>query len=276
MFVIGGEINSGISGIPELLESRNKEALLELAGRQIALGAEMLGINLGGRTREREELQWAVETIQEFHHVPVAFDTPDLDLFRFGLTIHCSQWGAPMLNSTTAEPEHLKASCELAAEHHLLLVALPTGGVGKEETLSDRLKKAESIVRQAEQAGVSFSDLFLDPMLYPLSVKENSALRFLETLRALRREFPETRTICGLDNISHGLPARELLSSFFLVPAMEAGLSAVIMKTNPMHLAAIRAGDALLGRDPSCISYIDTWRTEVWNAIVPEEGAERR
>ncbi len=52
-------------------------------------------------------------------------------------------------------------------------------------------------------------------------------------MAALKREFPNNKTIIGLSNISFGLPHRELVNGSFLAMAVARGLDMVI--ANPMH-----------------------------------------
>lgn len=272
MMVVGGEINTGIPGIADIFETKDEGSLLNLAGKQISLGSDMLGINLGSRAKEEEEMAWAVSVIQSHYQIPIAFDTSNLRLLRSVLKGYDKSSGRALLNSTTAKPEHLAEACQLALEYDLLMVALPTDGVGKEESDESRLKHTTTIVEKLSMEGIPINRLYLDPMLYPLSVREKSGPAFLHLLRAIRKEFPEANTICGLDNISHGLPGRELISAFFLAMAMEAGLSAVIMKTNPLHWGALKASEALLAEDPSCLAYIEAWRTGVWDLYLDDDA----
>ena len=52
-------------------------------------------------------------------------------------------------------------------------------------------------------------------------------------MRLLKREFPFSKTILGISNVSFGLPpaGREVLNSVFLYHATQAGLDAAIVNT---------------------------------------------
>jgi 5-methyltetrahydrofolate--homocysteine methyltransferase len=64
-------------------------------------------------------------------------------------------------------------------------------------------------------------------------------------------------TICGLTNVSHGLPARKLMNRTFLIAAIGRGMDAVIADpTDTALMAAIFASEALIGRDEYCLNYI--------------------
>jgi 5-methyltetrahydrofolate--homocysteine methyltransferase len=68
-------------------------------------------------------------------------------------------------------------------------------------------------------------------------------------------------TICGLTNVSHGLPARKLVNRAFLICAMAAGLDAVILDPTDRELmTALLAADAVLGRDEYCLGWLKAFR----------------
>ena len=69
--------------------------------------------------------------------------------------------------------------------------------------------------------------------------------------------YPGVHTICGLTNVSHGLPARKLMNRTFLVAAISHGMDAVIADpTDASLMASILAAEALLGRDEYCMDFI--------------------
>jgi 5-methyltetrahydrofolate--homocysteine methyltransferase len=51
----------------------------------------------------------------------------------------------------------------------------------------------------------------------------------LDTIEKISASFPKVNTICGLSNVSFGLPSRKLINQLFLVAAMTKGLTAVIL-----------------------------------------------
>jgi 5-methyltetrahydrofolate--homocysteine methyltransferase len=68
-------------------------------------------------------------------------------------------------------------------------------------------------------------------------------------------------TICGLTNVSYGLPVRRLVNRTFLVAAIASGLdSAIIDPTDKDLMASLRAAEALLDRDRFCANYITAYR----------------
>lgn len=70
-------------------------------------------------------------------------------------------------------------------------------------------------------------------------------------------------TICGLSNISYGLPDRKILNQTFLIMAITKGLdSAVINPLDKRLMANILAAEALKGEDSFCKNYIMAYRAK--------------
>jgi 5-methyltetrahydrofolate--homocysteine methyltransferase len=75
--------------------------------------------------------------------------------------------------------------------------------------------------------------------------------------------FPGVHTICGLSNISYGLPERKLINQTFAVMAIAKKLDAAII--NPLDkrmMANIIAAETLAGRDEYCSNYLTAYREE--------------
>jgi len=76
-----------------------------------------------------------------------------------------------------------------------------------------------------------------------------------------QERFPEINTACGLSNVSFGLPQRAKLNRYFLTMAMAAGLDCAIVDTMDCELMdAVKASEALLGKDRFCKNYIKAFR----------------
>ena len=69
------------------------------------------------------------------------------------------------------------------------------------------------------------------------------------------------RTICGLTNVSHGLPNRKLVNRTFLAEAVARGLdSAILDPSDKQLLGVLRAALMLMGKDEYCMGYIKAFR----------------
>jgi 5-methyltetrahydrofolate--homocysteine methyltransferase len=67
--------------------------------------------------------------------------------------------------------------------------------------------------------------------------------------------------MCGLSNISYGLPARKFINRIFMAQAIAVGLDGAII--NPLDkgmMGTIATAEALAGQDKSCIRYLKAYR----------------
>jgi 5-methyltetrahydrofolate corrinoid/iron sulfur protein methyltransferase len=97
----------------------------------------------------------------------------------------------------------------------------------------------------------------------PVSTDIRQGCVTLDTLAAVKKEFPAAKTVMGLSNVSYGLPERARLNIAFLHMAVFAGLDAAIMDPLDRDLtAAVRAAEALVGKDRHCRRYTRAFRNK--------------
>ena len=98
-------------------------------------------------------------------------------------------------------------------------------------------------------------------MIQAISVDTNNGVLALETIRRIHQEFPGVNTICGLSNVSFGLPNRFLLNRTFLVLCIGAGLSGAILDPlDKKMMTNIIVAETLVGRDDFCLNYLKAIR----------------
>jgi 5-methyltetrahydrofolate--homocysteine methyltransferase len=94
-----------------------------------------------------------------------------------------------------------------------------------------------------------------------VSTAERAGLVALETIAAVRAEFPAAHITAGLSNVSFGLPARHLVNRTFLALAVAAGMDSAIADPLDRELmAALKATELVLGRDRHCLAYTRAYR----------------
>ncbi|PLX40077.1 MAG: methyltetrahydrofolate--corrinoid methyltransferase, partial [Deltaproteobacteria bacterium] len=106
-------------------------------------------------------------------------------------------------------------------------------------------------------------NIFVDPLVQPLSTRSDFGVEFLKAVEGIHKAFPGIHTMCGLSNISYGLPARKLMNQTFAVMAIAKGLDGLII--NPLDermMAQITAAEALAGRDNFCMKYLKAYRAK--------------
>jgi len=117
------------------------------------------------------------------------------------------------------------------------------------------------------QKDIPIENIFVDPLVQPLSVNKDFGMQFLNSIEAITSEFKGIHTACGLSNISYGLPGRKFINRAFMIQAIAKGLDGAIM--NPLDqgmAAAIALAEALAGRDDFCMHYLKAFRAGLFEA----------
>ena len=132
------------------------------------------------------------------------------------------------------------------------------------ETVDDRMKIAEKLVGGLTENGVNVENIYVDPLVQPLSVNKDFGVQFIDAIEAIHNNWPGIHSACGLSNISYGLPGRKQINRAFMTMAIAKGLDGAIV--NPLDkgmIAAITIAEALDGRDNFCMNYLKAFRAGV-------------
>ncbi|HHW48764.1 MAG TPA: methyltetrahydrofolate cobalamin methyltransferase [Clostridiaceae bacterium] len=260
MIIIGEKINSTLKTVRTAIEKYDAAAIQELAKKQYNIGASYIDVNAGElHEDEPERLAWLVNTIQDVLDVPFSIDSPNPKAIEAALKTNKNP--KPIINSITDEKERYNAIVPLAAEYKTGIIALCMDDEGMPETVDGRIKIAERLVEKLTREGIPPGDIYIDPMIRPIGTGSHYGMVALETMRRIRAEIPEVHIVCGLSNISFGIPARKLMNRAFLVAAMTAGMDAAILDPLDKKLMSfVYATEALLGKDDYCMNYINKFR----------------
>lgn len=261
MRVIGEKINTSIKSVAEAMGRRDESFFRTLARDQKGGGADALEVNSGLRIHPEEEAQdlaWLVPLVQQETGLPLCIDSAHGIVLKAALGLHR---GKAIVNSINGDPERWGEVLPLVRQYGCDLIALPSDRKGIPPIVADRLRIAERIVEGVTREGIPLGSLYFDPLVLPISSNTKNGALFIDTLRELKRVFPEAHTVSGLSNISFGLPRRTWINQAFLVLSLGAGLDAAIM--NPLDkalMALVRSAEAFLDRDPFCGRYIQAFR----------------
>ncbi len=255
MLVVGELINSTRKRIQPLLEARDGAALVDLARRQIEAGADSVAVNCATLMEDETAcLQWAIRTIQDALEVRITIDSSNPAALQRGLEVHR---GRAILDSINLESPRWSGLHPAIVEFKPEVVALPMDDQGIPPTAEGRLELVSRLVDGLTAAGVEPHEIYVDPLVFPVATDSSHAELFLETLGMVRSRFPSVRTICGLSNVSFGLPHRALINQTFLVLCMARGIDGFILDPLDRRLMAnLVAAEMLLGRDEFCQRYI--------------------
>jgi len=263
MIVIGEKINASRSAVRTIIEERQEDQLVSLAEKQAAAGATYIDVNVGtGKGTQQDEIdamQWAVTTLNKVIEKPLCIDSADPVVLEAGLE---AMAGRPaMINSTKADAKNLNAVLPLAARFDTPVVALAMDDLGIPKCVTGRINACRAIAEGCQAHNVPISSVFFDPLVLPVSTDGSQGKVTLDTLAAIKENFPEAKTTMGLSNISFGLPGRALMNAAFLQMAIYAGLDGTIMDPlNENMMQAARTGGALMGKDRHFRKYSRAFR----------------
>ncbi|MBF0529469.1 MAG: methyltetrahydrofolate cobalamin methyltransferase [Deltaproteobacteria bacterium] len=259
MIIVGELINASRKKIGEAIMNQDEEYIKKIAHDQRAAGADYIDVNAGIFVEEETTyLKWLVTKAQEACDAPCSIDSPSPAAIEAALSVHK---GTPMINSISLEKDRYEKLMPIIAGTDIKIVALCMSDDGMPETVDDRLAIADKLVNGLLKNNVAMENIFIDPLVQPISTNSNFGLGFLDAIEEITKRFKGIHTMCGLSNISFGLPNRQFLNQLFAVMAITKGLDGLII--NPLDkrmMANLIAAEALAGRDEYCMKFIDSFR----------------
>jgi len=256
MLIIGERINSSRKRIAPAVESKDTEFILEEAQKQIEAGAGYVDVNAGtfGPEREPELLCWLVKTIQDRFDCVLSLDSPNPAAIEPALKLHK---GKALINSISLEKKRYESLMPLVRDFGTDVIAMCADDEGMPSGLEPKLKLAGSLVEKLTGEGIQLDNIYIDPLVHPISTDHTYGKVVLQTIEKIMTEFPGVHTVVGLSNVSYGLPFRFQLNQIYLVLAMGRGLDAAILDpTDKRLMANLTTAQALLDQDEYCMNYI--------------------
>ncbi len=255
MLIVGERINTSRKPVNEAVEKRDTAYITVDVKKQVKAGADYIDVNSGSRIgSEMEDLSWLVDVVEAAVDVPLALDSPDPNVL---LAMVKKVKRNPLINSTTAEADRFEAMKAVIQERECDIVALCMDERGIPKSVDQVLENAIRLVEKLTKLGIPIERIHLDPMIQPISVNKANGILALETIRRLHREFTGVKTICGLSNISFGLPNRFLVNRLFMVLCIGAGLTgAIVDPLDQKMMTHIIVAETLVGKDEFCLKYL--------------------
>jgi 5-methyltetrahydrofolate--homocysteine methyltransferase len=261
VIVVGEKINTSRKSIEEAAEKRDSSFIAKVAREQAEAGAHFIDVNAGTFVdRETEYLCWLVETVQQEVDLPLCLDSPNPKALAEAMKLHR---GEPMINSVSLEVDRLQALLPVVTSQPCHIVALCMAETSMPTTVEQRVEVGSELIKKLTEVGFPLEKIYVDPLIQPVSVDTNMGIAALGAIRDIMQGFPGVNTICGLSNVSFGLPERRLINRNFLALAMSYGLSSAIMDPTDKHLmSTLLSTDMLLGRDEYCEKYIEAYEKD--------------
>jgi len=261
MLIIGESINGTIQNVGEAILNRNETFLRELARTQYECGAQMLDVNAGvAEGNEVEDLAWLIETAQKEVSLPLMIDSANPEALKAALSVYRHP-EPPILNSISGEEEKWNKLFPVLVEKKCKVVVLCMDDQGIPKTIEERIAVATKLFHRLTEAGIPPGYIYSDPLVLSVAVETDAALVTLDTIKTIRSNFPESHIICGVSNVSMGLPGRKLINRTFLTMAIASGLDTLLTDVRDQALmSSIYASKVLINQDPYCLEYLKAYR----------------
>lgn len=254
--IVGERINpTGKKELQAQLREGRLELVLSMAEEQVERGAKVLDVNMGTNgIDEKEMMLKAIKELTLAVDVPLCIDSSYVDVVEEALRIYP---GRALINSISLEPEKIKRLIPAAKKYGAMFILLPLSDKGLPKNFEEKKEIIDTIVAEAKSKGLSEKDIVVDGLVATIGANKNAALEVLETIRYCKNELG-VATICGLSNVSFGLPERQFINSAFLTMAIAQGLTMAIANPGQTLLTnAALASDLLLNKTDADLNYIN-------------------
>ena len=253
--IVGERINpTGKKKLQAQLREGCLDMVLDFAQEQEDCGAQLLDINVGmSGIDEKEMMLKVLEEVTMASSLPLSLDSSHVDVMEAALRRYP---GRALINSISAESEKLDKLLPLAKKYGAMLILLPLSDKGLPENTAEKISIIEMISQKAFALGLNKEDIIVDGLVATVGANPTAAMEVFETIRYCKQN--GYATICGLSNISFGLPERSFVNTAFLTMAIQEGLTMAI--ANPSQELLVNsafATDLLLNKEESSLRYIE-------------------
>lgn len=253
--VIGERINTTLKKVQAAVVSRDAEYIKNDVMMQTEAGATYIDVNAGARIgHEEEDMRWLLEIVQEATSLPLCLDSPDPKILEMAYGLVTQK---PMINSISLEKDRFDPMIKYLEGKECRIIALCMDDSGMPKSSDDIVSRAVSLVKELEQIGFQRDDIFLDPLIQPMSVDINNGKMAMDSIRTIMTDLPGVHTTGGLSNISYGLPERRITNRTFLAMMMAHGFDSAIMDPLDKDIMGLAAtADMIAGNDNFCMNFI--------------------
>ncbi len=254
--VVGERINpTGKKKLQEELRAGEMSLVCEMARSQEGAGASILDINMG--TNGIDEKKMMVEAVYEVTStvdLPLCLDTSYVDVMEAALRVYP---GRALINSISCEEGKMESMLALAKKYGAMFVLLPLSSVGLPKDMEEKRENIQKILEAAEGMGISRERAVVDVLVNTVGANPSAARECFDTISYCRKELG-LPTICGLSNISFGMPQRSFVNTAFLNVALSKGLNmAIANPSQEMLMYSALAVDMLLEKPGASQRYLE-------------------
>ncbi len=243
----------------KLLQAELKEGKMELvrkyASEQELAGAKLLDVNMGmPGIDEKDMMIKSISLLSKISSLPLVIDSSNPAVIEEALKLYP---GRALVNSISAEEHKLKKLLPICAKYGASFILLPLTDNEIPVTSDGRINVINKIFSEAEHFGFTREDIVVDGLVMTVSSDQNAAKETLKLFKWCSSEF-KVNTICGLSNVSFGLPQRKNINASFLAMAQYCGLTMAIANPNEEILMTTKySSDVLTAADTGSKLYIN-------------------
>lgn len=253
--VVGERLNpTGKKKLQAAIRNHDFEYISDMAVSQEKAGAGVLDINTGMNGIDEKAMMTEIVTrVSQEVRLPLCIDSGDPAVIEAALRVYP---GRALVNSVSLESSKIERLLPVIRKYGAMFILLPVSDEGLPKDLEERKHNILAVLEKAKGAGFDENDIIVDGLVATVGADSEAALKTLDTVSFCHDQL-HMSTICGLSNISFGLPERKYINAAFLTMAIARGLSAAI--ANPSQdilMNAVSASELLLSRKGADLRYI--------------------
>lgn len=252
--VVGERINpTGKKKLQEQLREGCMDMVLQFAQEQEACGASVLDVNMGmSGIDEKAMMLRVLEEVQAVTSLPLSLDSSHVEVLEAALRHYP---GRALVNSVSYETEKFEKLLPIVQKYGAMFILLPLSDQGLPENLEEKKEIIDRIVDRALDLGMRREDIVVDGLVTTIGANPRAGVETLETIRYCKSQ--GLATVCGLSNISFGMPARPYVNTAFLTMAIYEGLTmAIANPSQEMLMCCAMATDLLNAKEGADLRYI--------------------
>lgn len=253
--IVGERINpTGKKKLQAEIREGKLDLIDQFAAEQEESGAKILDINMGmSGIDEKSMMLTVLEEVANITSLPLSIDSSHVDVIEAALRRYP---GRALINSISFEKAKVESLLPIAWKYGAMFILLPLSDEGLPKSLNEKISIINEIVDRALKMGMKKEDIVVDGLVATVAANPLAAKETLQTIRYCKEH--DLATICGLSNISFGLPERMNVNSAFLTMAIMEGLTMAIANPNQeMLVNAAFSSDILMAKDGADLQYIN-------------------
>lgn len=253
--VVGERINpTGKKKFQESLRNGSLEMVLDFAAQQEECGASLLDVNMGmSGIDEKAMMLQSIEQLSMATSLPLVIDSSHIDVLEAALRRYP---GRALINSISYESEKFEKLIPLAKKYGAMFILLPLSDEGLPADMDEKITIIEKIYERAIECGLTKEDIVVDALVNTVGANKEAGIQALETIAYCKEN--GFATVCGLSNISFGMPERGFVNTAFLSMAIMQGLTmAIANPSQELLMGCAYATDLLLAKTDADMKYIE-------------------